>query len=121
MFTFNAPYLPWVILGFGLMLGQSPVFDLLGILIGHIYFYLEDVLPGMIGRRILVTPTVMCALPLPCTRRSPMPVGCCSLRTCSRFGAFYSRLGRQRAARTIPLPSWTKRSASSRKPNGSSR
>lgn len=59
LFTFNAPYLPWVILGFGLMLGQSPVFDLLGILIGHIYFYLEDVLPAYIGRRILVTPTIV--------------------------------------------------------------
>lgn len=65
LFTFNAPYLPWVILGFGLLLGQSPVFDLLGILIGHIYFYLEDVLPGMIGRRVLVTPTVMCVSSVP--------------------------------------------------------
>ena len=59
LFTFNAPYLPWVILGFGLLLGQNPVFDLLGILIGHIYFYLEDVLPVYIGRRVLVTPTVV--------------------------------------------------------------
>ena len=60
LFTFTAPYLPWVILGFGLMLGQSPVFDLLGILIGHIYYYLEDVLPQLIGRRVLITPTVVC-------------------------------------------------------------
>jgi hypothetical protein len=30
LFTFNAPYLPWVLIGFGLMLGQSPFHDVLG-------------------------------------------------------------------------------------------
>merc|ERR1711879_159225 len=45
LFTFSAPYLPWVILGFGLLLGQSPMHDLLGIAAGHVYYYLEDVYP----------------------------------------------------------------------------
>jgi len=59
LFNFTAPYLPWVILGFGVLLGQNPVFDLLGIVVGHIYYYLEDVYPQLTaGRRILVTPGI---------------------------------------------------------------
>jgi len=56
LFNFPAPYLPWVILGFGLFLGHSPIFDLLGIVIGHFYYFLEDVYPQISGRRILRTP-----------------------------------------------------------------
>lgn len=36
LFVFNAPYLPWVLLGFTLLLNNSlPKEDLLGILVGH--------------------------------------------------------------------------------------
>lgn len=56
LFTFNAPYLPWVILGFGLLLNQNPIFDVLGIAVGHIYYWLEDVYPTISGRRLLRTP-----------------------------------------------------------------
>jgi len=56
LFTFNAPYLPWVILGFGLLLNQNPIFDVLGIAVGHIYYWLEDVYPPLSGRRLLRTP-----------------------------------------------------------------
>lgn len=56
LFTFTAPYLPWVILGFGVMLGQSPIYDLLGLGVGHIYYFLEDVYPNISGRRLLKTP-----------------------------------------------------------------
>lgn len=79
LFTFTAPYLPWVILGFGklrscfdsetstyslyrdqgLMLGQNPIYDLLGLGVGHIYYFLEDVYPGVSGRRLLKTPGFM--------------------------------------------------------------
>jgi len=34
IFTFTAPYLPWVLLGFSLMLGSSPKVDLLGMVAG---------------------------------------------------------------------------------------
>lgn len=34
IFTFTAPYLPWVLLAFSLMLGNSPVVDLLGMAAG---------------------------------------------------------------------------------------
>jgi len=59
LFTFNAPYLPWVILGFGTLLGQSPVSDLLGLAVGHLYYFLEDVYPNITGRKILKTPTFL--------------------------------------------------------------
>jgi Derlin-2/3 len=60
MFQFTAPYLPWVLLVIGLLLEQSPVYDILGILVGHIYFFWEDVYPQFRpGRRLLKTPRIM--------------------------------------------------------------
>lgn len=44
---FNAPYLPWVMLTFSALLGHSITMDLIGIGVGHIYFYLEWVFPIM--------------------------------------------------------------------------
>lgn len=41
----QAPYLPWVLLGFSILLGNTPWVDLMGIAVGHCYYYLEDVLP----------------------------------------------------------------------------
>jgi len=63
MFQFTVPYLPWVILGFGYLLGQNPVHDLLGICVGHIYYYLNDIYPQVRpGRRIIRTPTFLSQL-----------------------------------------------------------
>ncbi|EFN59175.1 hypothetical protein CHLNCDRAFT_19312 [Chlorella variabilis] len=62
IFTFTAPYLPWVLLAFSVMLGSSPVVDLLGMVAGHAYYFLEDVYPRMTGRRLLKTPAVVRAL-----------------------------------------------------------
>jgi len=45
-----APWLPWVLLAFSVLLGASPVVDLLGIFVGHVYYYLEDIVPRMPGR-----------------------------------------------------------------------
>lgn len=40
-----------------MMLGSSPVADILGMVAGHTYYYLEDVYPHTInGRRLLKTP-----------------------------------------------------------------
>jgi len=62
LFNFSAPYLPWVILGFDMLLGQSPVFDLLGVVVGHVYYFLEDVYPQTSGRRPLKTPGIFKAM-----------------------------------------------------------
>jgi len=62
LFNFSAPYLPYVIIGFGMLLNHSPVSDLLGVIVGHIYFFLEDVYPVTSGRRLLKTPSFIKAL-----------------------------------------------------------
>jgi Derlin-2/3 len=45
LFPFNAPYLPWVLLLFSLFLGNPIETDILGIIVGHIYYFLETVFP----------------------------------------------------------------------------
>lgn len=41
LFVFSAPYLPWVLLGFSLVINSSvPKDDLLGVVIGHSEFHL---------------------------------------------------------------------------------
>jgi len=63
VFTFTAPYLPWVLLAFSVLLGHSPAVDLLGMAAGHAYFFLEDVYPRMAGgARPLRTPRLLAAL-----------------------------------------------------------
>lgn len=62
LFTFTAPYLPWVLLGFSVLVGSSPWVDLLGMVAGHAYYFLEDVYPIMTGRRLLKTPSFIKSL-----------------------------------------------------------
>ncbi|OUM67775.1 hypothetical protein PIROE2DRAFT_34108, partial [Piromyces sp. E2] len=46
--NFNAPYLPWVLLGFTILLNNIwPTGDILGLIIGHVYYFLEDVYPKL--------------------------------------------------------------------------
>ncbi|OQR89585.1 Der1-like family, partial [Thraustotheca clavata] len=62
LFPFTAPYLPWVLLLFSMVLGNSATIDLIGIVVGHIYYFFEDVYPtiadirGWRVRRVLKTP-----------------------------------------------------------------
>jgi Derlin-2/3 len=51
LITFSAPYLPWVLLGFSALLGHDVKQDLLGIAVGHAYFFLEDVWPALATAR----------------------------------------------------------------------
>lgn len=59
MLSFRAPYLPWVLLLFSFVLGSSPTMDLLGILAGHVYYYMADVYPAMTGVSLLKTPRIL--------------------------------------------------------------
>ncbi|XP_031627267.1 derlin-2 [Contarinia nasturtii] len=55
--NFLAPYLPWALLGFSVILGNTIWVDLMGMAVGHIYYFLEDVFPKQRGGfRILKTP-----------------------------------------------------------------
>jgi len=62
LFDFNAPYLPWVLLGCSYIMAHNVVVDLIGIAIGHLYYYFEDVYPTQFSRRPLKTPVFMRAL-----------------------------------------------------------
>jgi len=60
LLNFQAPYLPWVLLAFSLLLGNAILVDLMGIAVGHIYYFLEDVFPNQRGGfRILETPRII--------------------------------------------------------------
>jgi len=60
LFSFNAPYLPYVILAIEALLGQSwSAYDMLGIVIGHIYFYLTVTYPILTKRHLLKTPAIL--------------------------------------------------------------
>ncbi|CAK8676653.1 derlin-2-like [Clavelina lepadiformis] len=58
--TFRAPYLPWVLIGFSIMLGNSIIVDAIGVACGHIYYFLEDAFPEQpAGFKILHTPRIL--------------------------------------------------------------
>jgi len=60
LLNFQAPLLPWVLLAFSFLLGNSIIVDFIGILVGHIYYFLEDVFPNQNGGfRILQTPRII--------------------------------------------------------------
>jgi Derlin-2/3 len=62
---FNAPYLPWVMLTFSVLLGNGIIMDLIGICVGHLYYFLEYVYPvladirGWPIKRIMEPPAVL--------------------------------------------------------------
>jgi hypothetical protein len=47
LLAFSAPYLPWVLMGFSFIVGHDVTNDLLGIAVGHIYYFLADVYPKL--------------------------------------------------------------------------
>jgi Der1-like family len=49
--TFPAPYLPWVLLGFSALVGHDVTNDGLGIAVGHLYYYAEEVWPALAAAR----------------------------------------------------------------------
>lgn len=48
---FHAPYLPWVLLVFSILIGNSIETDLMGIIVGHVIYFLEDVYPKIANIR----------------------------------------------------------------------
>lgn len=61
LFTFSAPYLPWLLLTLSVLLGgfSNGLVDLLGILVGHIYYYFTDIYPLLTGHHVLRTPAFL--------------------------------------------------------------
>lgn len=62
---FNAPYLPWIMLAVSVLIGNSVVMDLIGIGVGHAYYFLEFVYPVMAEirgwriKRIMEPPSIL--------------------------------------------------------------
>eukprot|EP01027_Heterolobosea_sp_BB2_P014826 GEZU01021272.1.p1 GENE.GEZU01021272.1~~GEZU01021272.1.p1 ORF type:complete len:287 (-),score=44.97 GEZU01021272.1:492-1244(-) len=57
-----AKYFPWALMGLHMMMGGSIVTDLIGILTGHLYIFLDHDAPAVYGWRLLKTPSVFHAL-----------------------------------------------------------
>ena len=77
LLIFRAPYLPWVLMVFSFLLGKSITVELLGMVVGHFYYFLEDVSPNKSGGiRILKTPRFLSAIFDPVTEDpdyAPLP------------------------------------------------
>lgn len=49
-FVFTAPYLPWVLMAFSLVLnGAIPTDEILGVVIGHVWYFFNDLYPPLHG------------------------------------------------------------------------
>ncbi|KAI8128223.1 hypothetical protein FF38_02796 [Lucilia cuprina] len=58
--NFQAPYLPWVLLCCSMILGNTIWVDIIGMGVGHIYYFLEDVFPFQrSGYKMLKTPNFL--------------------------------------------------------------
>jgi len=46
--VFTAPYLPWVLMAFHMFMhGSIPKDEILGVIVGHVYYFFADVWPGL--------------------------------------------------------------------------
>jgi len=55
-FRFEAWHFPFVLLVFSVLIGSSPVLDVVGIIVGHAYHFLIDIVPQEYGKRPIYTP-----------------------------------------------------------------
>ena len=47
---FTAPYLPWVLMAFSLVMhGIVPKDEICGVVVGHVYYFFTDVYPSLHG------------------------------------------------------------------------
>lgn len=58
-FAFDANIFPWALMAFHVVLGQSIVDDLVGIVAGHGYLFLSDMLPKTHGIELVRTPVFL--------------------------------------------------------------
>jgi len=57
--TFKAFYLPWAYVALAILMGQSPVVHLMGIAAGHLYVFLDKIVPVQYNRTIVWTPAFL--------------------------------------------------------------
>ena len=56
MFTVGAGYLAYILLGLSMAMGGNPIVDILGIAVGHIYYFFSDLIPLEFDVNLLKTP-----------------------------------------------------------------
>jgi len=61
-FTFSQWHTPFLFLGVSVLIGNSLTTDLLGIAVGHLYYFLSEVVPRVYGWTIIRTPTFLYAV-----------------------------------------------------------
>ena len=54
--------LPFALMVIGLLMGGSPVMDIIGLLCGHCFHFLTDIVPLAYGRQVLVCPQFLYGL-----------------------------------------------------------
>eukprot|EP01121_Diplochlamys_sp_Union-15-3_P020395 TRINITY_DN794_c0_g1_i2.p1 TRINITY_DN794_c0_g1~~TRINITY_DN794_c0_g1_i2.p1 ORF type:complete len:238 (-),score=26.76 TRINITY_DN794_c0_g1_i2:55-768(-) len=73
---FQSVYFPWVLIVFRVLMGGSPVMELLGILVGHVYYFFQDVYPLTSGIRLIKTPEFLRVwFQGPAARGAPLDAG----------------------------------------------
>ena len=83
-FSFKQWHTPFLFLVMGLLLGGNPVLDLVGIALGHAYFFAKDIVPRNYGRTLIWTPQWMvdgvkqaaarwAGVPVPVNSAAPRP------------------------------------------------
>jgi len=58
-FLFQAWHFPFVLCFVSFIMGSSPILDIVGIAVGHIYHFLTDMYPKIYGRQLLTCPQFM--------------------------------------------------------------
>lgn len=56
-FTIQASQFPFYLLGFSFLMGNSIWLDVLGLLSGHLFYFLREVVPAEYNRTLIFTPT----------------------------------------------------------------
>ncbi len=73
--SFTAPWLAWALLAFGAVMGNDPLPDALGIAVGHVFFFAEDVYPALAAARGWALTAIV---------PNPSNVGAVARRACAR-------------------------------------
>merc|ERR1712037_307185 len=92
---FKAMYLPWVLFGFNMIIAGGGVMELVGILIGHMYFFLMFKYPQDFGGpSLLSTPGILYQFPQPERRQYWLWTSTCE---CSAWWWRWTRRRRRRS------------------------
>lgn len=59
-FSFEGLYLPWALMAFTVLIGGNPMMDFMGVIAGHLYYFLLEVLPTTKGWNLIQTPAILC-------------------------------------------------------------